>query len=53
MMLHRHFDEQKNENITKLDDVTPKTEFVSEVFPPDEGPVEAPKRRGRAKKTED
>ena len=53
MMLHRHFEEQtRNPNITTLADVTPggKKEFVSEVFPPEE-PVEAPKRRGRQKKT--
>ena len=51
MMLHRHFEGEANKNITKLSDVTPtaKEEFVSEVFPPD-GPVEAPKRRGRQKK---
>lgn len=53
MMLHRHFEEQKNKNITTLADVTPNAEFVSEVFPPDEMPVEAPKRRGRPKKTEE
>ena len=47
MMLHRHFEDKKDENLTKLEDVTPK-EFVSEVFPPEE-PVEAPKKR-RAKK---
>ena len=54
MMLHRHFEEKgKQQNITTLADVTPKAkkEFVSEVFPPDE-PAEAPKRRGRAKKSE-
>ena len=52
MMLHRHFEEGKPENMTTLADVTPtvKKEFVSEVFPPEE-PVEAPKRRGRSKKT--
>lgn len=49
MMLHRHFEAEKNKNITKLEDVTPKEEFVSEVFPPDE-PAEAPKRRGRPRK---
>lgn len=52
MMLHRHFEVQKNENITTLEDVTPKA-YVSEVFPPDEEPVEAPKKRGRPKKTEE
>lgn len=52
MMLHRHFEHEHNENMTTLKDVTPhiETEYVSEVFPPDE---EAPKRRGRPKKSED
>lgn len=52
MMLHRHFEADKEyKNMTKLADVTPhKEEFVSEVFPPDE---EAPKRRGRPKKSEE
>lgn len=54
MMLHRHFEAEKNDNVTTLEDVTPKPkkkdEFVSEIFPPED----APKRRGgRAKKTED
>jgi len=56
MMLHRHFEAEKNKNITTLADVTPhaEEEFVSEVFPPDEGPGEAPKKRGRPpKKTEE
>lgn len=53
MMLHRHFETEKEKNITKLEDVTPKEEFVSEVFPPEEVPVEAPKKRSRAKKTAD
>ena len=48
MMLHRHFEAERDKNITTLADVTPKEEFVSEVFPPDE--KEAPKRRGRPKK---
>lgn len=55
MMLHRHFEEQgRDPNMTTLADVTPKVrkeEYVSEVFPPDQ-PVEAPKRRGRQKKTD-
>ena len=50
MMLHRHFEAEKSKNITTLADVTPK--YVSEIFPPDEEPVEAPKKRGRPKKTE-
>ena len=56
MMLHRHFEGQNNENITTLADVTPtakEEKFVSEVFPPDEKPVEAPKKRGRPKKVEE
>jgi len=53
MMLHRHFEAEKEKNITTLADVTPKEEFVSEIFPPDEKPVEAPKKRGRPKKTEE
>ena len=54
MMLHRHFEQEKNANMTTLGDVTPvaKEEFVSEIFPPDE-PVEAPKRRGRPRKTDE
>ena len=53
MMLHRHFENEKNKNVTTLADVAPKPktdEFVSEIFPPED----APKRRGgRTKKTED
>lgn len=49
-MLHRHFEQEKEKNITTLKDVEPKEEFVSEIFPPDE---EAPKKRGRPKKTEE
>ena len=49
MMLHRHFEAERDKNITTLADVTPKEEFVSEVFPPEE----APKRRGRPKKNPD
>lgn len=54
MMLHRHFETEKSKNMTTLADVTPgaKEEFVSEVFPPDEEPVEAPKRRTRTKKND-
>lgn len=39
MMLHRHFDKEKEENMTTTAD------FASE-----EKPEEAPKRRGRPKK---
>ena len=53
MMLHRHFEEQKKQNMTKLEDVSPKSEdFVSEVFPP-EDTAEVPRRRGRPRKTEE
>lgn len=53
MMLHRHFEEQKKQNMTKLEDVSPKIEdFVSEVFPPEDD-AGAPKRRGRPRKTEE
>ena len=52
MMLHRHFEAEKDKNITTLEDVTPKEKYVSEVFPPVEDAEEAPKRRGRPKKTD-
>lgn len=54
MMLHRHFEQERDKNITTLADVTPKVkkEFSSDIFPPVE-PVEAPKRRGRPKKTDE
>lgn len=53
MMLHRHFEADKEKNVTKLADVSPdgNEDFVSEVFPPDEEQTETPKR-GRKKKTE-
>lgn len=54
MMLHRHFEREKLNNMTTLADVSPKEEredFVSEVFPPVQ--EEAPKRRGRPKKNPD
>ena len=53
MMLHRHFEKEKNPNMTTLADVTPKVEreaFASEIFPPVE-PVDEPKKRGRKPKT--
>lgn len=53
MMLHRHFEneEDRRENMTTLAGMSGSgKEFVSEIFPPEE-PVEAPKRRGRQKKT--
>ena len=61
MMLHRHFEAERNrENMTTLKDVTPNVqrerevqkEFVSEVFPPEEETSEAPKRRGRPRKSD-
>ena len=55
MMLHRHFEETgRTPNMTTLADVTPngKTEFVSEIFPP-EVPEEAPKRRSRPRKKDE
>ena len=53
MMLHRHYETEPNENMTKLADVTPtaREEFVSDIFPPEE-PVKAPKKRTRSKKDE-
>ena len=50
-MLHRHFETEKEKNVTTLADVSgdEKKEFTSEIFPPDE----APKKRGRSKKTEE
>ena len=55
MMLHRHFEEDKKrkEHLTTKKDVTPNLGFVSDVFPPEEETEEAPKRRGRTKKTEE
>ena len=51
MMLHRHFDGSLDrENMTKQEDVSKEDKFVSEVFPPEEA-EEAPKRRGRPKKS--
>ena len=53
MMLHRHFEKERNENMTTLADVAPKPvedvsyETFEEVFE-----EEAPKRRGRPRKTE-
>lgn len=54
MMLHRHFEEEKSKNITTLDDVTPKSEFVSEIFTNDGETEQAEQsKRGRRKKSED
>lgn len=53
MMLHRHFEEQKKQNMTKLENVSPKSEeFASDVFPPEDA-ADAPKRRGRPRKNEE
>ena len=53
MMLHRHFENANDKSrMTKLADVTP---HEIEEAPPDgkqEAPVEAPKRRGRQKKSD-
>lgn len=38
------------EDIEQVKDYVDPVEFVSDVFPPDEVPNEAPKRRGRPKK---
>lgn len=54
MMLHRHFEkENQRDGMTTLSDVTPKDNYVSEVFPPEEVAAEEPKKRTRAKKAED
>ena len=57
MMLHRHFEKERNENMTTLADVSPKMtrEEIEEV---EEAPDslftdEAPRRRGRPRKSED
>jgi len=49
MMLHRHFEQNKDNQMTTLADVTPK---VKRDVPQPEEPIEAPKRRGRPKKGE-
>ena len=53
MMLHRHFSNEENKNITTTADLVRENkkeeEFVSEIFRPDE--EQQPKRRGRPKKT--
>ena len=48
MMLHRHFEQEKSKNVTTLEDVTPKVKGE----PPEEL-EEAPKRRGRPRKTDE
>lgn len=54
MMLHRHFEQTKNENITTLKDVTPRAEFVSEIFGNSaETEDEIQPKRGRRKKNEE
>lgn len=57
MMLHRHFEEQRNINNAKKDGGKAAPEkFVSAIFPPiedeTEKPVEQTKRRGRSKKND-
>lgn len=53
-MLHRHFEREKEKNITKSQDTEP---FVSAIFPPEKTEnneaEEAPKKRGRPKKSEE
>ena len=52
MMLHRHFENEKSNNMTTLADtrkIEEGEDFVSEVFPPEE---EAKPKRGRRKKVE-
>ena len=49
MMLHRHFDPERNENMTTLADVC---EGKKDVPAPFEENEEAPKRRSKAKKSE-
>ena len=51
MMLHRHFDSLKNDNMTKLADVSPKME--GEDFFEESNPSEEKPKRGRKKKTEE
>ena len=53
MMLHRHFERERNQNVTTLADLTPgeKREEVAPAMT--EAPEEAPKRRGRKPKTGD
>lgn len=52
MMLHRHFETERTENMTTLADVTPVNEHGNAV-PSNEVHEEAPKRKGRSKKTSD
>ena len=47
MMLHRHFEREKEQNITTLKDVS-QTEKQ-----PEEKPKEETKKRGRPRKTEE
>ena len=49
MMLHRHFDKDRNENMTTLADVY---EGKKEIPVPSEEKEEAPKRRSKVKKSE-
>lgn len=50
MMLHRHFEGIKNDNMTTLADVSPKLEG-EDFF--EESPSEEKPKRGRKKKTEE
>ena len=51
MMLHRHFENETKQNVTTLKDVTPCVD--KDTLSHEESAVEAPKRRGRPKKTEE
>ena len=48
MMLHRHFEKDKQENMTKLSDVTPEAKKETALKNANEAP-----KRGRKKKTEE
>lgn len=46
MMLHRHFESEKSENVTKLSDLGGKKESeVSNIFPPDEEKAKRTRKR--------
>ena len=49
MMLHRHFEKERTNNVTTLADLTPGAKREEEVLT--EVPEEAPKKRGRKPKT--
>ena len=51
MMLHRHFDNEKSNHVTTLEDVSPKAE--GEDFLEESSPAEEKPKRGRKKKIEE